>query len=343
MPTFRQQRPRSITNSMRALLSSSPDPTAADYANIDHRVAQAAHQNALAEKVRLELEDAREADRLRRDPNAAAEYASVASGLDVPTGNRLAGAIRGLVEQPATAVDDEGNPNAPSPYMRPESVSPEQERAFRANLASTMANRMATGKTNADQFTRGGGNLLVQAIRNEMTQPDIELPRENQLGHAAGIRSREPFRTNAQGTVLNEETGELEEGGQLAAAARAAVESLGNQREAAAGLSGERATDLSERRPARIELDEGRARAAREGRPAPQRTDAQEARDRAYAARATAAAEAAQTENDTRAQARARASFRGDAQMRGKKLGRWVRGQGFEVLDDTGKVIGYYD
>jgi len=234
MPLFKSQRPRGIGQSVRAMLSSSPRLSGVEQAQAEHLGAQTGHQQALSEQIRLKLEQEREAAQARSDPNLRTEYAGTVAGLDSPTARRFEKFRTGAVEPQIAPMDEEGNPMPPAVYARPENVTPEQERSYRSALASTMANMLATGKTNADQFTQAGGNLLTQAIRGEMTQPNLDLSRQNQLGHSINIRPREPFKTNAQGTVLNEETGTLDETPLAAVAARNAVGALARQRDAAA-------------------------------------------------------------------------------------------------------------
>lgn len=325
MPTFRTQRPRGIADSVRMMLSGSPELSAADRIGLDRAAADVERNNSLAEKARQEIEEMRKQSRFRDDPEERIGYGATTSGLTVPQARRLQAFIAG----------EEG-------AIRPEDVSPEAERAYRAAIGSLSANRFATGRTNAQQLTAGGGNILVDAVRGAMAAPGTSLDRQNQLGHSIGIRSREPFRISREGVILNEETGQANEGTDLARMVRDNIGAQATERHAAAGLSGERATDLRQTRQSRIDLNTSRATSSREGRPAPKRTPAQEARDKAYADRQRAAAEQAERENERAAQSDARRTFRSDPDMKGKTLGKWVRGQGFEVLEG-GKVIGYYD
>jgi hypothetical protein len=341
MPTFRSNRPLGLAQSMRALLGNS-GLSRTDEIAIASAASRANRDDALAEKTRLEVQAQREADERRRNPAHATEYAATASGLRVPEGEHLAKFIRGEKVQPTTAVDDEGNPMPVVDYGRPESVTPEGERAFRSALASVMATQLATGRTNADQMTQAGGNLLTQAVRSEMTRPGTEIKRENQLGHAINIRAREPYATNAQGTVLDQEAGTVNEDTELARVVRGNIGAQAGQRRSAAALSDERATDIRETRPGRKALTDARTTSARDGRPAPRRTPAQERRDNAYAASAEARAAAAGADNNRRREATARSNFRKDPAMKGHRLGRWTE-QGYEVLDSRGELVGHYD
>jgi hypothetical protein len=329
MPLFRTQRPRGIADSMRTLLGSSAEPSAAERIQVDRFAADAARNESLAEKTREELRQMREADRRRNDPRERSRYAGTTSGLNLPDAEALHAFI-------------EGNEGA----TRPENVTPEQERLFRTAIGQLMATGAATGNTNAQQMTAAGGNLLSSAVRNEMTAPGTSVERANALGHSQGIRSREPFRVTPHGAVLNEETGGINEGTGIATATRANIAAQETERRAQAGLHSTRAGDITATQPARIDRDKAAAEASRRGpqaRPAPQRTPAQEARDKAYADRARAQAATAQGENDRRSQTEIRGRFRADPAMKGNKPGKWVPGQGFEVLDKSGKHIGYYD
>jgi hypothetical protein len=309
MPLFRTQRPRGIADSMRTLLGSSAEPSAAERIQVDRFAADAARNESLAEKTREELRQMREADRRRNDPRERSRYAGTTSGLNLPDAEALHAFI-------------EGNEGA----TRPENVTPEQERLFRTAIGQLMATGAATGNTNAQQMTAAGGNLLSSAVRNEMTAPGTSV---------------EPH-----GAVLNEETGGINEGTGIATATRANIAAQETERRAQAGLHSTRAGDITATQPARIDRDKAAAEASRRGpqaRPAPQRTPAQEARDKAYADRARAQAATAQGENDRRSQTEIRGRFRADPAMKGNKPGKWVPGQGFEVLDKSGKHIGYYD
>lgn len=208
MPTFKTKRPASLRDSISTLLSSSPRLTESDLRSLDAYSAKQDKDAALAEKARLEVEEERKAARLRSDPNAAADYSSVASGLTTPMGRQLRGYIYGESIPPLTPNDDEGNPLTPAPYERPAAVSPEQERLFRSNLASTIAQNLATGKTNADQLVQAGGHGLTNAIRSEITAArDVED--QNRLKAGISPSYREPYSGGApHGVAVNQETGE---------------------------------------------------------------------------------------------------------------------------------------
>ena len=265
MPTFHTARPRGIANSVRALLSSSPNLSEAQLMALGEHQDRADRSTALAEKARLEVEQLRDAARMRADPQRANEYAGVVSGLpggDVP--RRLGGYVRGETIPPTFPMDDEGNPMPAASYARPD-VTPEQEETFRSAIGSLIANQLATGSTNAEQLTGAGTNLLTQQAK------------------------------------------------------KLSLENLAGQREAKTEVT---------RTPV--------------PRPVPGRTQAQEARDRAYAARQGEATARERAENARKAQETVKSRFRNDRTMKGKKLGNWVEKKGFEVLDGD-KVIGFYD
>lgn len=325
MPTFRTQRPRGISESVRSLVSSSPRLSADERISIERAAAEIDQRQSLAEKARLEIEQERAAARRREDPALALEYGARAAMLDLPRARQYESWRQNPMTRPSTETDELGTR---MPDIRMESpLSAEEGRAYDAARASLIANQLATGKTNAEQLTGGGGNLLVQAIRNQISAPDTDLPTANRLAQAAGVRTREPFRMNPQGVVLNEETGAVDEGSQLAQVVREATKAQATQRTAAGGLSDARSRAVTNPPP----------------RPAPARTEAQEARDRAYAARAQAAVDRERAAQDNAKQARVRRTFTTDPNMRGKTLGRWIEGQGFEVKDATGRLVGYYD
>lgn len=319
MPSF-YTRPKSggVASSVRALLNSSPNLSEADLLRGHAAAASAEHNTALAEKIRLEIEREREAERLRSDPGVGNEYAATASGMTVPQGSQLSEYIRGVTSPPATSVDDQGYANPPNPPVRPD-VTPEAERGYRSSIASLIANRLATGKTNAQQLTGAGGNLLTQAVRGAMTGAD-NITDENTLGHSIGVPAREPFSRgpNPQGIMPNQETGELTIEPGIHDAAVKALDALATKRTADA---------TKPDRP----------------RQAPVRTQAQEERDRAYAEAQRTKSESARMELLRQKQSTAKSKFRNDRNMKGNTLGNWIPDAGFEVLDKNGKVLGHYD
>lgn len=318
MPSF-YHKPRTggIAGSVRALLSSSPNLSESDILRGHAAAASAEHNTALAEKIRLEIDRERQADRLRSDPNLQNEYGSTTSDITVPQGAQLSEYIRGVTSAPATPVDDQGYANPQNPPVRPD-VTPEAERGYRSAIGALIANRLATGKTNAEQITHGQGNLLTQAVRSAMTGAD-NITDENTLGHSIGVPAREPFTRgpNPQGVMVNQETGDLTTDTELHDAAVKAAEALATKRTADA-TKGDRP------------------------RQAPVRTAAQEERDRAYADAQRTRSEAARMELLRQKQSTAKSKFRNDRTMKGNSLGNWIPDAGFEVLDSKQKVIGHY-
>jgi hypothetical protein len=299
------------------LIASSPNLSESDILRGHAAAASAEHNTALAEKIRLEIERERQADRERSDPGLQNEYGATTSGITVPQGTQLSEYIRGVTSAPATPVDDQGNVNPQNPPIRPD-ITPEAERGYRSAIGALIANRLATGKTNAEQLTHGQGNLLTQAVRGAMSGVD-NITDENQLGHSIGVPAREPFTRgpNAQGNMVNQETGEITTDTELHDAAVKAAEALAAKRTA----------DATGGRP----------------RQAPVRTAAQEERDRAYAASQGVKTEGARLELLRQKQSGAKSRFRNDRNMKGNTIGNWIPDAGYEVLDKSGKIVGHYD
>jgi hypothetical protein len=335
MPTFHTRQPSSIAGSVRALVRSSPNLTANDMLQLDRLGAGMNRESALAEKARLEVEQMRNAERMRSAPEVADEYAGITSGLPGgETTRRMAGYVRGRTIPPVFERDDEGNAMPAAEYARPD-VPPEQERGFRSALGALIANQIARGSTNAQQLTGAQGNLLTQAARQAMQQEGISVPEANTLGQSIGVRAREPFSNpNAQGVFVNQESGDVYTEPGVHGAAIKALENLASQRGAAA----EAKTNPPPARP----------------RSAPVRTPAQEARDREYAEAQKVRTEAGKIELARQKQAEARRRFesnkrRQNSENKERTLGDWVRKKqngsdvwGYEVLDKDGKVVGLW-
>jgi hypothetical protein len=235
MPVFRAAPSSDLGSSIRrAIASSNLGPMGEIQA--DMAAAQTARNLGLAEKARAEVEAMQRSEADRRNPQLATEYAGNVAGMDVPTATRLSNHLRGVLEQPAAAdVDDAmsiGKEAQPFVTGAP-NVSDGQRRGFQTALASLIANRLATGHTNAEQLARAGGDLNKTALQNEASDATT-VPDANRLVAAMAGKVREPFKTNAQGTVLNEETGDLNEGTSLAGAVRTHVAAQSAQASAAA-------------------------------------------------------------------------------------------------------------
>lgn len=337
MPEFRIQRPTSIADSLRALVTSSPALRASDQIAIDNHVSQVAQRSALTDKARMEVEALRTAEAFRTDPENALTYAAVQSGLTLPQARAARDWMMGV----------EG-------ATRPE-ISDAQERGLRSFLGTTFANRLATGRTNAEQMQQGAGrgldNMLV-ARASEIVNAGEQAP----LLAAAGRRPREPFGgVDARGMTMNQETGQATVADRgLYDAALKAVTSLATARGAAAANSAAGA----ERKRADIEagvpgsvVDRNAAAAAASRASAGQKQADMQAggpEARADAARgrgeaASARAETTRADNDMRRQGDARARFARDPAMKGNKVGAWIPGKGYEVRNKDGKLIGHYD
>lgn len=209
MPLLRAQRGPSIESTIKALVGQSADPSPIEYLKLDQMVAQTGQQNALAEKARAEVEQSRQQEAFRSNPQEAQRYASMASGAPLPLVQKLEQHLMGATE-PGVGPMPDGSAMGAVPVAAPE-MPPQQALQARTALASLMANRFATGKTNADQLTQAGGNLQTQGIRSQMAQtPDV--PTANMLATAINQKVREPFQQGALG-VVNQETGALTERG----------------------------------------------------------------------------------------------------------------------------------
>ena len=203
MPLLRAARGPSIESTIKALVKQNADPNALDMLQIDKMVADTGHQNALTEKVRAEVAQSRQQESLRADPMEAQKYASLASGAELPLVQQLQKHLMGATE-PGVGPMQDGSAMGDVAIAHPE-MPPQQALQARTALASLMANRFATGKTNADQLTQAGGNLQTQGIRSQMAQtPDVQ--QQNMLATAINQKAREPFQQGPLG-VLNQETG----------------------------------------------------------------------------------------------------------------------------------------
>lgn len=339
MPEFRIRRPTSIVDSLRTLVTSTPNMTASDHAAIDSHVAQVGHRMALADKARQEVEALRTEQQFRSDPENALTYAAMQSGLPLP--------IARQVRDYMTGAEGAARPD----------ITPEQDRAFRSFMSAVIANRLGTGKTNADQLTHAGGRGVDTMLVNraaEISNAGEQAP----VLAAAGRKPREPFgQPTREGLVVNQETGGVNVGNpDLFKAVVAASQALTGQRNAAAGASGAR-TRLTNRE---IEVDLPGARASqadaaaaasramagvRQGDVAAGGPQARADASRARGDAAGAKADSARAENDLRKQSETRTRFGRDPDMKGSgnKLGNWVPGKGFEVRTKDGKLIGHYD
>ena len=314
--------------------------TAADHAAIDSHVAQVGQRTALAEKARQEVEALRAEQAFRADPENGLTFAAVNAGLTLPVARQFRDAILGVegVEAPA--------------------LTPEQDRAFRSFMGSVIGNRLATGKTNADQLVHSGGRGIDTMLINRAAEIS-DAAQQAPLVTAAGRKAREPFgQPTREGLVVNQESGVATIGNNdLFNAAIDATKALTGQRSAAAGASGAR-TRLTNREievdlpGARADQSKAAAEASRAGagvKKADVAAGGPAARAKAAGGRGEAAgakADAQKQEIDVRKQSEARTRFRTDPTMKanpGSTISNWTPGKGFEVRDKDGNLIGHYN
>jgi len=222
VPTFRTAPSSSLTGSIRRLIASGGSKLSPlQEVQADSAAASTARNMSLAEKARAEVEAMQAGAARRADPAMRTEYAAHAAGIDVPDATQLYRAMRGERDpNPQGYEDPAGNLYGDVPAARPANLPAGSERVFRSALASTMANLLATGKTNAAQMAQAGDRVNETALTNEAANTS-DLPTANRLIAAVAGKVREPFKVSPQGVVLNEETGAANEGTQLARAVRA--------------------------------------------------------------------------------------------------------------------------
>lgn len=248
MPTFKTEPTQDLNSAIRRLVASGGGRTQGlDEMRVDAMAAGAARNMSLADKARLEAEALRNAETLRADPKARTEYAADAAGMDQPSGTRLFNHLRGVLEQPGSA-DYEDNPNVqPFPTAAP-NLEPGQRERFQGALAATMANRLATGKTNAHQLTQAGGDLQRQGMVDAASR-ETDVPSANRIISAFTGKLREPFKVGPQGQVLNEEVGTVNEGTNV-------TRGVVDLSKARAATEGARQGELNARGASRTKLDE---------------------------------------------------------------------------------------
>lgn len=237
MPTFYQRQPSSIMGSVRALVKSSPNLSAEDMLALDRRGAQEDRNSALAEKARLEVEQMREAQRMRDDPEVQNEFASATSGMTQPAGRQLRGWMGGKSIPPVFERDDEGNEMPAAAFARPEEVTPSQEGAYRSSIGALILNQLATAKTNAEQLTQAGGNLqgqgIVSAVQDLISKGRIgdasAMSQGGKLGQAIKLHEN----IGSTGATFQPATGEVSSSALLDATIKSLV-AQGAQRQAAA-------------------------------------------------------------------------------------------------------------
>lgn len=236
MPTFRAAPSTDLASSIRRAMQSTNLGPAMDL-QADAAAASTAHNLGLAEKARAEVEAMQRAEADRTNPALATEYAGHAAGMNLPDASRLSSHIRGVLEQPGPGdVDDAMVAGKDAqPYVTGAPNVPEgQKRLFQSALAATIANRLGTGKTNAEQLAHAGDRLNETALAQQAADT-TDVPTANRIIAAISGKIREPFKMNPQGVVLNEERGTIDEGSQLAGAVRRNLGAQAAQRQAAAG------------------------------------------------------------------------------------------------------------
>lgn len=211
MPTFRSAPSSDLASSIRRAVASrnlAGDDSAINM-QADQAAAVTAQHMGLAEKARAESEALRNAEAARSDPKVATEFASRSSGMTDAQGSRLMDHLRGALEQPSSNDDLDASMagREAQPFtMEAPNVSAGQRRGFESALASTIANRIATGHTNAEQLAKSGQDINKTAVENAATDAQ-SVPEANKLIAAITGKVREPFKMTAQGAILNEETG----------------------------------------------------------------------------------------------------------------------------------------
>lgn len=170
-----------LMGSMRRAVAGGGDLSPNQIAGIDLSAAKTAHEMSLIEKVRAEVDALKKGEQLRNDPAVAARFASHSAGLDEPTGARLAGHLRGDVEQPSPADIDDANMagRTAEPYrMGAPNVSPEARRTFQSAIAATIANAIATGKTTGEGLAKASGeiqgNSITQTVQDAIARGDVQ-------------------------------------------------------------------------------------------------------------------------------------------------------------------------
>ena len=216
MPTFRTQSSSNLSESVRRLVNSSRNPSELELLQVDAKAADMARNTALAEKARLEAEELRKAAAAREDPAARTEFASNSAGINYDTGTRLMAHIRGALEQPSVAdIDDADRVGATAQPFRTAApvIEPGQDRRFRSALAATMANTLATGKTNADQLTSATGNVqgqgVAEAVRAAIESGDFQGASALNQGARPGTAIRLHDNIGSTGATFAPATGKV--------------------------------------------------------------------------------------------------------------------------------------
>lgn len=250
MPLFRTARPNSLGASIQNLIGQGGGQGALSDLYAESMAAKVAHDWSAAEKLRAEAEAGRASLAARTNPAIAEQFATQAAGLDIPSGRRLGAHLRGDMEQPSGAdIEDAGAAGVEArPYVTGAPVlEPGQRERFQNAIGATIANVLATGKTNAEQLAHAPRRIAeASAIAKAAAAADRGDVTKTNLYSAGVVQGKEltPFKTDARGIVTDEYTGALNEGGQYAAIARKAEQALERQRGAAAGEHAAKAADI---------------------------------------------------------------------------------------------------
>lgn len=220
MPTFTSQRPAGIAESFASLMQGNKGLSQTDILNaektisgIEHSRASAQNQTALAEKVRLELEQMRNAENMRKDPAMAAEFGARSAGINLADAGRIDQNFRGESLPPTTPMDDEGNAMPAAPIQVPSNVNPQQLGLYNAARAGLMANNLATGKTNGEQLTKSVGdgqqNSIVGAVQTAIANKDMQGASAMSQGAKPGQAIKLYDNVTGTGASINNATGKI--------------------------------------------------------------------------------------------------------------------------------------
>lgn len=187
-----------------------------------------------------------QAGNVPEDPNDLAD--AVAYTLNIPIGQ----ARQWFNQTRAGGGPDPANPQEGD-------LSPEMSQALGQGIGDILTQRKLTGKTNFNNL-QTGKKTRVQASALETALDDAvngggdstSFAKEATIG---GVHPMAPYSTNAQGTVLDRMTGNLDESSLLADASRDAVDALSEQRGAAADKYDAQADAADKKQTGKAQLD----------------------------------------------------------------------------------------
>ena len=245
MPYFSQAPSSGLAASLRRAVGGSGgqiDPM--QEIEIDAKAAQTAHNLAMVDKLRAEVKAKQDEQAYRSDPVRQAEFASHTARIDLPTGQRLMGNIRGEAEPWSAA--DQADADAAGATLRPyamarPNVSSEVAGRFQDALAALSAERFGEGKSNAESLVKAVGegqknNVLARAAE-AAARGDIAGVNLNSSGVLHG-KELTPFKTNEAGITTNEWNGKRDETSPLFMSKLDELKAKIGQANAAAGASG---------------------------------------------------------------------------------------------------------